>query len=61
MRLLLLHVRGATSFKDLRTVEEFVYPTLLEAARALDLIDTDEEWDKCLEEASQYKFPAAMH
>ena len=60
LRLLLLHVSGATSFEDLKTVENVTYSTFLEAALARNLNATDEEWDSCLQEASQYNFPKAM-
>jgi len=54
LRLLLLHVSGAQSFNDLKTVNDLVYSTFLEAAKARNLIITDNEWDKCLNEAVQY-------
>jgi len=51
MRILLLHVRGKTSFVDLRTVDDVVYPTFCEAAQASNLCADDREWTRCLEEA----------
>jgi hypothetical protein len=60
IRLLLLTVRGAKSFQDLRTYQNVTYLTFFEAAKARNLISTDEEWDKCLKESSTYMFPKAM-
>ncbi|XP_046751314.1 uncharacterized protein LOC124414413 [Diprion similis] len=53
LRVLLLHVRGAQSFQDVRTYGSIMYPTYLEAAVARKLVTDDEEWDKCLSEASR--------
>jgi hypothetical protein len=58
--LLLLTVRGAKSFEDLRTYQNVTYSTFFEAAKARNLISTDEEWDKCLQESSHYIFPKAV-
>ena len=60
LRMLLLHVKGATSFVDLRTVNGIIYDSYLETARVLNIISPDDEWDKCLAEAVQYKFPHAL-
>lgn len=60
LRLLLLNVRGATSFDDIRTYQGTTYPNYKEAAEARDLIATDDEWDRCLEEAAVFKFPKQM-
>lgn len=60
LRLLLMHVLGATSFRDLRTVDDVVYDTFPAAAQALGLLHNDEEHDKCLEEASTYQMPGGL-
>jgi ATP-dependent DNA helicase PIF1 len=60
IRLLLLSVRGAKSFEDLRTYNNIIYPSFFEAAKARNLISTDEEWDNCLQVSSTYIFPKAM-
>ena len=59
IRLLLLHVR-VTLFEDLRTADNILYNTFYEAAKAKNLINEDEEWDRCLEEASKTQFPYAL-
>ena len=48
LRILLLHVPGATSFEFLRTVDNIVYNTLKEAAFKRHLLNPDEEWDSTL-------------
>ena len=59
LRLLLLHVRGAQSYEDLRTVTfdstdgpiPIEYETFRDAASALGLLENDQQWHQCLEEA----------
>jgi hypothetical protein len=55
LRLLLLHVPGATCFADLRTThrgtpDEVVHPTFKAACIARGLLEDDDEWDRCLSE-----------
>ena len=57
LRLLLLRVRGATSYEYLRTVDGILYPTFQSACRALGLLESDAQWNNCLNEAAQYKTP----
>ncbi|KAJ2935002.1 hypothetical protein H1R20_g2134, partial [Candolleomyces eurysporus] len=52
LRLLLTVVTGATSFEDLRTVEGTVYPSFREACIRRGLLDDDNEWRQCLQEAA---------
>ena len=60
LRLLLLHVPGATSFEYLRTVDGTICTTFKEAASRRNLFETDEEWDRCLHETAIYKMPSHM-
>ena len=60
LRLLLLHVSGATSFEYLRTVDNILFPSFSEAASALRLLEDDREWDNCLSEAISYKMPRQL-
>ncbi|XP_039605701.1 uncharacterized protein LOC120526605 [Polypterus senegalus] len=60
LRLLLLHVPGAVSFEDLRTVHGNVYPTFREAAKAKGLINDDEVWDNTVEDAVQFTIPKQL-
>ena len=59
LRILLLHVRGPTSFESLRTYENTTYATFQEAAVARGLLESDEEWDRCMAEASHVAPSAA--
>jgi hypothetical protein len=52
LRTLLLYTKNKSSFEDLRTVTNIKYPTFREAAIALGLAKSDNEWHSCLEEAS---------
>jgi hypothetical protein len=55
IRLLLLHKRGPTSFKDLRTIDTRLYATFREAADAMGLLLNDNHYDEALREASRFK------
>ncbi|TKR59316.1 hypothetical protein L596_029006 [Steinernema carpocapsae] len=66
LRLMLLNVKGATSFENLRTVRvvddsgvttEVTFRTYSEAAKALGLLRGDEEWEECMREASAHQMP----
>ena len=58
--MLLLHVKGAQSFKDSKSYEEITYDTYADTAKARNLINTDEEWEKYLSEACKNQFPIAL-
>jgi len=60
LRILLHHVRGAKCFEELRTVDGVEYGTFKEAAAAMNLLQSDLEWDKCISEASSYQMPSAL-
>ena len=51
LRMLLNIVHGATSFEDLKTVNNVFYSTFKDACEALGLLQDDKEWDDCLNEA----------
>lgn len=51
LRLLLLHVRGPTSFEDLRTHNGVLYNTFVEAAYSRRIASNDNEWHDCLNES----------
>ena len=60
LRLLLLRIKGAKSFEDLRKHDSVIHPTFLEAARARGLIEDDNEWEACLTEISQFAFASSI-
>nr|XP_047141267.1 uncharacterized protein LOC101235929 [Hydra vulgaris] len=51
LRLLLLHVKGALSYENLRTVNGTVFNTFRKACYQLDLLQDDIEWRNTLTEA----------
>nr|XP_047141323.1 uncharacterized protein LOC100209718 [Hydra vulgaris] len=57
LRLLLLHVKGAKSFEDLRTVHGTVFNTFREACYNLGLLQDDIEWRNTLTEAAATRMP----
>ncbi|XP_021742866.1 uncharacterized protein LOC110708946 [Chenopodium quinoa] len=60
LRLLLTHVRGPTSFEDLRTVNGFLCATFQEAAVKLGLLSEDDAVEKCMDEAATAQMPRAL-
>ena len=58
--MLLLHVKGAQSWKDLLTVDEEVCKSFKEAAKKLGLIKDTDEWKKYFEEAIIYAMPCQL-
>jgi hypothetical protein len=52
LRTLLTVVTGATSFENIRTYEGVIYNTFKEACLARGLLEDDQEWRLCLQEAS---------
>jgi hypothetical protein len=51
LRLLLTAVKGPTSFENLCTFQNIVAPSFREACLARGLLENDQEWLQCLEEA----------
>ncbi|XP_053152157.1 uncharacterized protein LOC128344988 [Hemicordylus capensis] len=57
LRLLLLHVPGATSYGNLRSVDGTEHPTFQEAAKTRGLINDEKVWESTLKDAAQYNMP----
>jgi hypothetical protein len=73
-----LHIKGAQSFKHLKTIRYFPdgsifygheerddltvveYKNFHDTATALGLLQNDQQWQDCLEEASKLKLPRQM-
>ena len=60
LRVLLNHVRGATSYKDLRTVAGVTYSTFREACEKRGLIETYKSIDDCLTKATTFQMSCAL-
>ena len=60
LRLLLLHIKGATSYDCLKTSNGVCYDTFKEAASALGLLDDDEVWDLTLSDALISGMPSQL-
>ncbi|XP_058810469.1 uncharacterized protein LOC131675487 [Phymastichus coffea] len=60
LRLLLLHVKGATNYNDLRTVDNILHPSFTAACLALGIIEDDEEWNKAMREAVNWMMPRRL-
>lgn len=52
LRILLTHVRGASSFEGLKTINGRICGSFKEACICLGLLQDDAEWNACLDEAS---------
>ena len=60
LRVLLNHVRGATSFEHLRSQRGTTYATFKDACEALGYVDTNKSLDDCLTESAHFKMPCAL-
>jgi hypothetical protein len=60
LQLLLNHIRGPSSFEDLKKVQGIVASTFREVASLHGLLETDNSLGKCLEEASSYQMPYSL-
>ncbi|XP_029174595.1 uncharacterized protein LOC114943179 [Nylanderia fulva] len=54
LRILLLNIKGATSYNALKTVNGVLHQTFTSACLALGLIEDDDEWKRAISEASIY-------
>jgi hypothetical protein len=54
LRILLNYVKGATSYDDIKTVENVWYKTFKDACYAMRLLDDDKEYIDGIKEASQW-------
>ncbi|XP_008557719.1 uncharacterized protein LOC103578405 [Microplitis demolitor] len=57
LRLLLVNVKGAPSFEDLKTVNGITYDTYVATCLTLGLIEDDDEWKKVMKEAESRMMP----
>ena len=60
LRLLLLHVKGATSYEGLKTVDGVLQNSYAAACLALGLVEDDDEWIKAMQEATLWMMPQRL-
>lgn len=60
LRMLLMHIRKPTSFRNLQTINRQVYATFNETAEKLGLLNINNNADICLNEAILYQMPASL-
>ena len=60
LRLLLITVKGATSFVDIKTVDGKTHNTFHSACLALGLIEDDAEWDRAMTEREVWMMPRQL-
>ncbi|KYN18631.1 ATP-dependent DNA helicase PIF1, partial [Trachymyrmex cornetzi] len=57
LRILLLHVKGAKNFEELRTVNNEIHQTFTAACLTLGLVEDDNEWYRAMNEAKVWMMP----
>jgi cobalamin biosynthesis Co2+ chelatase CbiK len=60
LRLLLLHVRGPTSYEELRSVDGELLPSFREACIRRHLLADDNVWEATLREAAAFQMPRQL-
>ena len=60
LHLLLNHLKGATSFLDLKTINGVIMPSFREAALLYGLLKSVNNIEQCLQEASLYQMPYCL-
>ncbi|XP_062230350.1 uncharacterized protein LOC133928088 [Phragmites australis] len=60
LHVLLNHVRGATSYENLRTVHGKTCSTFRDACEMIGLVETDRSLDECLAESTTFHMPCAL-
>ncbi|XP_044005456.1 uncharacterized protein LOC122850362 [Aphidius gifuensis] len=60
LRLLLLTVKGATSYENIRTINGKIYDTYHAACLSLGLIEDDTEWERAMTEGEIWMMPRQL-
>ena len=60
LRLLLINVKGPTSFESLLTVNGVVLPAFKAAAAALNWLEDDSVWERTLDDADAFEMPERL-
>ncbi|XP_074346710.1 uncharacterized protein LOC141685515 [Apium graveolens] len=59
--MLLLRIKGAVCFDDLKTVNDHVYNSFHEACAALGILQNDQQWHKAIGENTHTSMPPQLH
>ena len=57
---MLKHVRGATSYENMRTWRGVTYVTFRQACEAMGLVELDKSLDYCLRESAKFRMPYSL-
>ncbi|XP_051158561.1 uncharacterized protein LOC127279947 [Leptopilina boulardi] len=60
LRLLLITVKGATSFENLKNVDGVIHDSFVSTCLALGLIEDDDEWKNAMHEAEVWMMPRQL-
>jgi hypothetical protein len=60
LRVLLNHVPGTRTYKELRTVDYQVMPTFRDTAEKRGLVEADNTIDECMTEAEMFRMPSSL-
>ena len=60
LRIMLNHVRGATSYENMRTWRGVTYATFRQACEAMGLVESDKKLDDCLRESAEFRLPCSL-
>ncbi|CAF1955608.1 unnamed protein product [Rotaria magnacalcarata] len=60
LRLLLLHAPGGCSFEELKTVDNEICQTFMDAAKRRGLLCDDTEYERCIAEAVIFQMPSQL-
>ncbi|CAG8596468.1 12965_t:CDS:1, partial [Cetraspora pellucida] len=60
LRILLNNIKGATSFKDLKIINNYECTTFKESAAKRKLIETEKIYHETMQEAAQYQMPYTL-
>ena len=55
-----MNVPGPTSFKYLRTVNGTIHDTYRSSCQALNLLENDQQWDNCINDACETPTPSQI-
>jgi hypothetical protein len=60
LRMLLVNVPGPTSFQELKIINGVAHPTFRSACQALNLLENDQHWDECINDACSTSHPTQI-